>query len=148
MQYSIEIIVTSMLKTTNLFVGDWTYRSFYNKPDEVEDFNKIKLFQAKLTLEIDGPDLVKGQIGSGGYDLKIHGSVFEANSIASIKFRAVGKGENTDGWIYDYIGVLAPTWSDGIGQSAAIVGSVIRVVAHGEDSPAGEVASFIAVKRS
>jgi hypothetical protein len=48
-------------------------------------------------------------------------------------------------YFYDYDGVLAYHWPDGVNQTPAIVGSVIRVKPH-DGAPAGYVASFIAVK--
>ncbi len=51
-------------------------------------------------------------------------------------------------WVYDYLGYLVPDWPTGIGQRSAIVGSVIRTVAHSNgQATAGFVASFIAVKQ-
>jgi hypothetical protein len=40
-----------------------------------------------------------------------------------------------------------PSWPNGVEQRPALVGTVIRVVAHGPTSPAGFVASFVAVKK-
>lgn len=134
---------------SNPFIGTWTYRSFHNKPEEVEDFNDIRLWQADLTLEADGSDLVKGQIGSGGYDLDIHGSISTDNGIPSIKFRAVGvSGTQTSGWVYDYVGVLSPIWPDGDQQRPAIVGAVIRSVPHSPNRQAGLTYSFVAVNKT
>lgn len=135
--------------TLNPFVGTWTYRSFHNNPSPVDDFNDIRLWQADLTLESDGPGLVKGRIESGGYALEIQGSVSMDNGIHSIKLRAVGVGgSNTAGWIYDYAGVLASNWPDGDGQRPALVGTVIRTVPHQSNRPAGASYSFVAVNKT
>ena len=48
-------------------------------------------------------------------------------------------------WRYDYRGQAAYTWPNGDHQVPSLLGSVIRVVAHG-DGPAGVTASFIAVR--
>jgi hypothetical protein len=61
----------------------------------------------------------------------------------------VGAGRNgtgTAGWEYDYRGQLAYQWPNGVNQVPALVGTVIRAKPHGA-SPAGYVASFIAVKQ-
>jgi hypothetical protein len=55
------------------------------------------------------------------------------------------QGTPTDGWEYDYVGYLASTWPNGIGQVPAIVGTVIRAKPHGQ-SKAGFVASFVCDK--
>jgi len=59
--------------------------------------------------------------------------------------------DNPFQWIYDYHAYLVPHWPNGVGQIAALVGSVIRTIPHsasqpGTVSPAGVVASFYAVK--
>ena len=132
----------------NPFVGVWTYRSFHNNSEQVEDFNDIRLWQAELRLDPYGPDLVKGRIGSGGYDLDIYGSVSNECGTDSIKLRAIGvQGTQTEGWIYDYTGVLAPAWPDGDRQRPTIVGTVIRSVPHAPNRSAGLSYSFIAVNK-
>jgi len=71
----------------------------------------------------------------------------------TIRWRAVGvAGTSTAGWIYDFLGYLAPSWPKGDKQRPAIVGTVIRTVAHkaiGSDEvrPAGVTGSLIAVLR-
>lgn len=135
--------------TPNPFLGTWTYRSFHNNPAPVDDFNDIRLWQADLKLEPDGPGLVKGRIESGGYALNIRGSVSMDNGTPCIKLRAVGlAGTSTDGWVYDYAGVLATGWPDGDGQRPAIVGTVIRTVPHAPSRPAGASYSFVAVNKT
>jgi hypothetical protein len=57
-------------------------------------------------------------------------------------------GSQTDGWRYDYNATLAYEWPNAVEQVPALVGTVIRVNAHGPKSPAGVTASFIAVKQS
>ena len=52
-------------------------------------------------------------------------------------------------WVYDYTGYLVPVWPHGVDQTDAIVGSVVRTVAHSNgQAEAGCVASFIAVRNS
>ncbi len=135
--------------TTNSFLGIWTYRSFHNKPEVVEDFNDIRLWQATLSLESAGPDLVTGRIGAGGYDLELHGSISNDSEIPSIKLRGIGvNGTPTEGWVYDYVGVLSPIWPDGDQQRPTILGTVIRSAPHSPNRPAGLTYSFIAVNNS
>jgi len=64
------------------------------------------------------------------------------------RFQGVGEIDG-ERWVYDYQGYLVPDWPDGVNQVAAIVGSVIRTVAHsGGNAPAGVVCSFYAVKQA
>jgi hypothetical protein len=65
------------------------------------------------------------------------------------RFRGTGTVDD-EPWVYDYTGWLIPAWPNGVGQVPAIVGSVIRTIPHsagpGKTAPAGEVASFYAVR--
>ena len=83
-----------------------------------------------------------------GYPMQLQGGVVrgEPGAPPTIKLTAYGVvGTKTAGWVYSYIGFLAPTWAYGVDQRTTIVGTVTRVVPHGS-SPAGVVASFVAVK--
>jgi hypothetical protein len=135
----------------NILDGKWTYRSFFNDPAFVGDDKQKALdlifAEATFTFEISGTDL-KGIIdwGSGGLDLK--GTVSSAAPL-TVEIIGLGRpGTQTDGWRYDYNGNLAHEWPNAINQVPAVVGSVIRVNAHGPGAPAGVTASFIAVKQS
>ncbi len=130
----------------NPFIGTWTYRSFKDIPEPVEDFDEIRLWQAQLILIEDGPGLVKGSIASGDYELQIRGAVWMEESDKNVRLRAEGlKGTNTDGWVYDYVGVLAEKWPDGDAQRPAIVGTVMRTMPHPPDRQANQTYSFVAV---
>jgi hypothetical protein len=135
----------------NILDGKWTYRSFFNDPAFVGDDKQKALdlifAEATFTFEISGTDL-KGIIdwGSGGLDLK--GTVSSAAPL-TVEIIGLGRpGTQTDGWRYDYNGNLAHEWPNAINQVPAVVGSVIRVNAHGPGAPAAVTASFIAVKQS
>ena len=130
--------------------GKWTYRSFFNDPAFVGDDKQKALdlifAEATFTFEISGTDL-KGIIdwGSGGLDLK--GTVSSA-SPPTVQIIGMGRpGTETEGWRYDYNGALAHEWPNAVKQVPAVVGTVIRVNAHGPGAPAGDTASFIAVKQ-
>ena len=134
----------------SILVGKWTYRSFFNDPAMVGDDPKKALdlifAEATFTFEVSGTEL-KGIIdwGSGGLDLK--GTV--SSSPLAMQIIGLGRpGTQTDGWRYDYNGNLAYAWPNAIDQVPALVGTVIRVNAHGRGAPAGVTASFIAVKQS
>jgi hypothetical protein len=143
----------------NPFVGKWTYRSFINDPDPVdvdppekkaEKIAKLLLFEAELVLEAAPSGEIQGKLNTGAYGtLTVFGSGGYGSPF-SIRIQAVGKdkGSPSEGWIYDYIGWLIPAWPNGVDQRPSIVGSVIRTVPHSNGQfKAGEVASFIAVKK-
>lgn len=145
------------------FVGNWTYRSFINEPDIDAPIDGILFAMADIKLETKGGGSllaelrkggceISGQVAPGDLRLTVSGTAQSGNP-PTIRFRATGvEGTPTAGWIYDYIGYLAPSWPEGVEQRPAIVGTVIRTVPHKAVSgdavrPAGVTASFIAVSR-
>jgi hypothetical protein len=158
------------LATVNEFAGTWTYRSFINNPAFNATADEVLLATGDLILEVGAE--VEGAVStSAGLDLdgghEISGKQsfhngFSASLTVSgtakpgkpptIRFRTTGiEGTSTAGWIYDFIGYLAPFWPKGEGQRPTIVGTAIRTVQHmssaGEVRPAGVTLSFIAVSR-
>jgi hypothetical protein len=106
----------------NPFVGRWTYRSFHNDPELSKEFNELRCGAGTLVLD-------------------------EPENPFALRFQGSGDigGER---WVYDYVGYLVPIWPNGVDQSAAIAGSVIRTIPHSNgQARAGYVASFIAVKQ-
>jgi hypothetical protein len=133
--------------------GVWTYRSFINTPDPVDDFNKLWFGQGELVFEpAADPGAVRGQLAFRSLPpakddprLSVSGSFWTGNP-CSVSFQGKGiPGTGAAEWVYDYVGYLVPQWSDGKEQKQALVGSVIRTVPH-DGKPAGVVGSFIAVK--
>jgi hypothetical protein len=137
--------------------GKWTYRSYRNQPDVVvnDDGQSAQkalglLFgEGTMTLAASSGGALTGTFDmGGGYVLDLKGNQ-ETLAGGQIMLHLSGPGRPsspTDGWEYDYIGFLTPMWTNGIGQVPAIVGTVLRAKPHGS-SPAGYVASFIAVKQ-
>lgn len=132
--------------------GKWTYRSFHNDPTPVgRDPNKalhLIFAEAEFTFEISGSELT-GTIKWGDDGLALKGTVQPATATTPLSLEIVGTGRSdlgTEGWEYDYNACLAHQWPNGIDQVPALVGSVIRAKPHGT-SPAGYVASFVAVKQ-
>jgi hypothetical protein len=136
------------------FVGTWTSRSFINDPTEVgadADAALALIFgEGVMTIEKTEMGDFKGTLGFGGpdvLDLKgwtAYGAPFTA------RFQGVGRsGTDVAGWVYDYFVYLVPNWPNGVDQTAAFVGSVVRTVAHsdGQAKP-GFTASVVAVKRA
>jgi len=140
---------------SEFLTGVWTYRSFLNIPDPVDDFNKLKFGQGELTFEAAGEaGTVRGQLAfrseppeQADPRLTLSGSLQTGNPF-SLRLQGTGVADTSAaGWVYDYVGYFVPKWPDGKGQQPAIVGSVIRTVPH-NGRPAGVVGSFIAVQRN
>lgn len=138
------------------FAGTYTYRSFHNIPDPVngdKDKALALIFgEGDLTAESDPDVTVFRAVLSFGPDYlmdlsgRVELSFFDQPTTLAV--RGLGRtGTKTDGWIYDYFGILTPRWPSGIKQVPALVGTVIRTVPHGT-AQAGYVASFVAVKRA
>jgi hypothetical protein len=143
----------------NPFYGKWTYRSWINDPEPVDvtppekkadRMAKLLFAEAEFVLESAPVGQIKGKLDMGSYGtLSILGSVGYGTPF-SIRMQGVGKdkGSPSEGWVYDYIGWLVPSWPNGVDQRPAIVGSVIRTVPHSNgQAKAGVVASFIAVRK-
>jgi len=129
------------------FVGTWTYRSFLNNPDISVDFNKLEFARATIVIDKAPFGVLRGKLSFDDDYLALKGNVTYGNPFTA-RFQGKGATAGTKGWIYDYLGYLIPAWPDGVDQRPAIVGTVIRTVAHSEGkAPAGVVASFIAVKQ-
>lgn len=136
---------------SNEVVGTWHYRSFVNNPQKVSDVNTILFGEGDFELDESPLGQLSG-IGDfgGGNTVKFQGIVSHG-SLTTIRFRGIGTGSANSDWSYDYLGVITPPWPNGVGQIPSIVGTVVRSAPHangsGGISPAGTVASFIAVKR-
>ena len=132
------------------FTGDWTYRSFNNVVAPVQKLDDILFGEGQMQLRTDDAGALRESTLSFGedYPMNIQGAIVDSGPGAppTVKLTAYGvAGTKTAGWVYSYIGSLAPTWPYGVNQVTAIVGTVIRVVPH-DGKPAGVVASFVAVK--
>lgn len=136
---------------TNPFVGSWTYRSLSNDPDGSRPFDALEFGRATISI-VEAPDeILLGKIGGEGWSLALRGSRAYGSPM-QVRFQGRGKVGGAD-WVYDYIGWLVPAWPSSTGDQdrAAIVGSVVRTIAHpsstpGKTAPAGETASFYAVR--
>jgi hypothetical protein len=135
----------------NPFVGKWTYRSLLNDPDVNLDFGKLEFGRGTISIKEDSPQVLTGTIGGDGWSLTLHGSrAYGSPMQARFQGKGLVAGEE---WVYDYIAWLVPVWpnSDATLERSALVGSVVRTLAHsssgGGMAPAGVVASFYAVRQ-
>ena len=133
-----------------LVSGTWTYRSLINNPDLSADFDSLEFGRANLQITIPSPGVVAGKIYGTGWSLELNGS-FQEGAPASLWFQGSGVVGGAP-WVYDYLCYVVPHIPNGINQVPALVGSVTRAIPHpdgqGGTSPAGVVASFVAVKQS
>ena len=142
---------------SSVLAGKWTYRSFINNPQPVTDDPKtaadkllaLLFAEAVFTFEIPTDTTLTGRIDWPGGGLDLKGTIRQNTSDDGPVVEIVGTGRpgtDTATWEYDYRGQLSYRWPNGVNQTPAIVGSVIRAKPH-DGAPAGLVASFIAVKQ-
>jgi hypothetical protein len=136
--------------------GTYTYRSFLDRPDPVDDFDKLRFAQLELRLTIatdgtiDGALVFPGAAGTEPLAMDVSGEV-SAGSPA--RFRFTGRGRpNTpiSDFHYEYDGTVLHHWPTGIGQRLVLAGTVLRAEDHGSGASlarAGQTASFLAVRR-
>ena len=142
----------------NEISGYYTYRSFLDNPLPVEDFNRIKFFEAEIFLYVQLDGTITGTLSFPAKEgasqkefMNITGTV--KNHLSSIVLNFVGRGRpNTPifDYLYEYYCSVTHTWEKGIGQRLELTGTVLRVQDHGsgEDTyKAGQTASFVSVNR-
>jgi hypothetical protein len=127
--------------------GKWTYRSFVNNPDLSVAFDALEFGRATLAIAEAPMGILQGTIGGTGWSLTLNGSINYGDPY-SLRFQGKGK-VGSEEWVYDYAGYVIKPWPDGVNQTPAIVGSIVRTAPHssgsGGVSPAGVVCSWIAV---
>ena len=130
----------------NLFKGTWTYRSFLRDSDINTEFNDLKFGVGIIKIDDSDSGTISGTLGGSGWSLVLNGR-YSLGNLAEIRFQ--GKGEiNGEIWTYDYLGHLSPSWPNGIDETPAITGTIVRTTDHSAGkSPAGFVAAWIAIKQ-
>lgn len=137
-----------------MLTGKWTYRSFRNEPALIGEDASAALAlifgEGIFDLDVD-QTILRGGLGmSLDYALTLRGTVTPGHGDVPLRFSMIGEGvpgTPTAGWRYDYQGEAGYLWPNAIDQVPSLVGTVIRVHAHGPDAPAGYTASFIAVRQ-
>jgi hypothetical protein len=142
---------TAMPADASILAGKWTYRSYVNTAALVDD-DKDKALAIIFGEGVYAFDPLSGTALTGtldmggGYVLDLKGTVTQT-ALLSVAISGYGRaGTPTAGWEYDYNASLAYQWPNGVNQTPALVGSVIRAKRH-NGGAAGVVASFIAVKQ-
>ena len=117
---------TDGMTAADLFAGAWTYRSFLNNPDPKVSFNDLEFATARLTIRSDAAfGVLVGRLSFGGDGLTLKGTSRYVNPFA-LRFQGTGDSAGTKGWVYNYLGLLAPAWPNGVDQRPAIVGTISR----------------------
>ncbi|MGI5359306.1 hypothetical protein ACQI4E_28880 [Streptomyces sp. CA-252508] len=136
--------------------GTYTYRSFLNRPEPVEDFNKLRFAQLELRLGAEPDGAVNGVLvfseepGAEPIAMEMTG---RASGSSPVAFTLTGKGRPNSpiaDFHYEYDGIALRHWEAGIGQRTTLAGTVLRAADHGSGSSlakAGQTASFLAVRR-
>jgi hypothetical protein len=136
-----------------VLTGRWTYRSYINTPSLVGNDPQAALAlifgEGVFDFDASEGDCFNGALGMGsGYALTLEGEILPGDETG---FSIVGlgiEGTPTQGWRYDYRGVVGYEWPNGVEQVRSLLGTVVRVNAHGPSAPAGYTASFIAVRQN
>lgn len=133
--------------------GEWTYRSYKNDPALVggDAAAALALIFGEGLFEFapgSGGDFV-GRLDMGaGYGLTLSGKTLGGGEAPHYAIVGLGvPGTPTAGWRYDYRCSPGFAWPEGADQVPSLLGTVVRVNAHGAGAPAGYTASFIAVRR-
>lgn len=138
-----------MCSLTNVLLGQWTYRSFNNNPDESAAFDSLEFGRGTIRVDASEMDEFKGLIFGPGWSLNLKGSSNWGNPF-EVRFQGTGTIGGAP-WVYDYVGYVVRPWPNGVNQQMAMVGSIVRTIPHpdgaGGTAPAGVVASWIAVKQ-
>ncbi len=136
--------------------GTYTYRSFLNRSEPVDDFNRLKFAQLELQLSVQANGVISGALvfpaaaGAEPQAMDVNGHV-SANSPDRFSFTARGRpGTPIADFHYEYDGMMLRRWETGVGQRQTLAGTVLRAEDHGSGptlARAGQTASFLAVKR-
>lgn len=139
--------------------GTYTYRSFLNRPELVEDFNKLRFAELELRLVVDPEGTISGELvfpeplGAEPLTMDMVGKVLQVPAASAVAFTLTGKGRTETpiaDFHYEYDGSVLRHWETGINQRMTLAGTVLRAKDHGSGAGlarAGQTASFLAVKR-
>lgn len=135
-----------------MLTGKWTYRSYRNSPDLIGDNPRAALAlildEGVLDLELADDTHVRGGLGMlTGHALRLEGRLLPGDPPGFFIIGHGIDGSPTEGWRYDYRGVIGYRWPAGLAQVSSLLGTVVRVDARGPTAPAGLTASFIAVRQ-
>lgn len=135
--------------------GYYTYRSFLNRPEPVDDFNAVKFAEADIFLHVDDDGTVTGSLSFPAQpDAPEKNFIdFEEGRVTSwapFHLHFVGRGRagsSIADFVYEYDCTATQEWDYSFPpQRLALTGTVRRNENHGS-ARKGVTASFVAVKR-
>ncbi|GAP46196.1 hypothetical protein [Streptomyces azureus] len=136
--------------------GTYTYRSFLDRPEPVDDFNTLRFAQLELRLSVEPGGVVSGALvfpTDPGEEPLAMDMTGKATNGPGVHFTLTGRGQPDtpiSDFHYEYEGIVLPRWPTGINQRQTLAGTVLRAANHGSGptlARAGQTASFLAVKR-
>ncbi|MCG5220465.1 hypothetical protein [Streptosporangium sp. KLBMP 9127] len=137
--------------------GYYTYRSYLNRPEPVDDFNKLKFAEVELYLSVQENRTVTGTLAfpaaPGGDEKNVMDVNGEISDWSPLRLKLTGQGRANSAiadYYYEYDGMLSHHWTAGVKQRLTLTGTVLRAKDHGAGDSvarAGVTASFVAVKR-
>ena len=136
--------------------GTYTYWSFLDRPEPVDDFNRLRFAELELRLSVDAQGLIRGaqvfaeSAGAEPLAMEINGHVVEGSSPARFSLTGQGRvGSPIADYHYECDGMILRHWLAGVDQRLTLAGTVLRAADHGSGSTlarAGGTASFLAVR--
>src|SRR5712691_7877943 len=138
----------STSKAIDQLKGRWIYRSLVNNKVLNTPFANLQFGLGIIEFKkIAGGRILDASLDMGNnLILTIGGEIAKEGGVTSLKWRGTGvAGSPTAGWIYDYEAYLSPKWKKATDKTPILIGSVLRVVAHG-GAPAGVTGSCYMVK--
>lgn len=143
-------------------VGTYTYRSFLDRPEPVDDFDRLRFAQLELRLSVDPGGVISGALvfptdpGEEPLAMDITGKATNGQNgnVGGVHFVLTGRGQPDTpiaDFHYEYDGIVLPHWPTGISQRQTLAGTVLRAADHGSGptlARAGQTASFLAVRRA
>jgi hypothetical protein len=136
--------------------GTYTYRSFLDLPEPVDNFDKLRFAQLELQLSVQSDGTVTGMLifpaapGAEPAVMDVSGKI-SAWSPVHLSFTGKGRqGSAIADFHYEYDGGVLRHWETGLNQRLTLAGTVLRAEDHGSGASlakAGFTASFLAVKR-
>lgn len=136
--------------------GTYTYRSFFNRPEPVDDFNRLRFAQIELRLSVQADGTMTGVLvfpAAPGAEPPVMDVTGQVSAWSPVRFSFTGRGRPGTAiadFHYEYDGVVLRHWEAGIDQRMTLAGTVLRAADHGSGASlarAGQTASFLAVKR-
>ncbi|MGW4103667.1 hypothetical protein [Streptomyces sp. NPDC004976] len=131
--------------------GTYTYRSFLNRPEPVDDFNKLRFAELELRLDVGADGEISGElVFTDSLSMNMIGRVSRESPVTLTLTGKGRPGTSIADFHYEYDARVLRHWENGINQRLTLAGTVLRAADHGSGAGlarAGQTASFLAVKR-